>query len=176
MPLHSTSARLHLRRKPHYVTHMLTLWRIKDNQPFKPIRGLLHVGWFIPAYACFDFNKNYVWFYILIVLLQFTFKKSGRYVRGFVLREFEIPLPYDIVIIVTIKSIGKAIPLPAYGAQRALGRLRLPDSVTSALEGGRLSAIRTGRLYLQEYPSTHFKRLSRPRAHGIVGCHGKNPQ
>jgi hypothetical protein len=30
--------------------------------------------------------------------------------------------------------------------------LRLPDSVTSALEGGRLSAIRAGRLYLQEYP------------------------
>jgi hypothetical protein len=22
-------------------------------------------------------------------------------------------------------------------------------------------------------PGTHFKRLSRPRAHGIVGCHGK---
>jgi hypothetical protein len=30
------------------------------------------------------------------------------------------------------------------------GRLRLPDSVTSALEGG------TGRLYPQEYPGTHF--------------------
>jgi hypothetical protein len=42
-------------------------------------------------------------------------------------------------------------------------------------EGGRLSALRSGRLYPQEYPGTHFKRLSRPRAHGIVGCHGKNP-
>jgi hypothetical protein len=53
--------------------------------------------------------------------------------------------------------------------------LRLPYSVTSALEGGMLTALRTGLLYPQEYPSTHFKRLSRPRAHGIFGCHGKIP-
>jgi hypothetical protein len=70
---------------------------------------------------------------------------------------------------------GKVILLQAYGAQRVLGRLRLPDSVTSALEDGRLSALRTGRIYPQEYPGTHFKRLSRPRAHGIVRCHGKIP-
>jgi hypothetical protein len=76
----------------------------------------------------------------------------------------------------TITSVGKnskVIPLQAYRAQRVLGRLRFPDSVTSALEGGRFSAIRTGRLYPQEYPGTHFKRLSRPRALGIVGCHEK---
>jgi hypothetical protein len=36
------------------------------------------------------------------------------------------------------KVKGKVIPLQAYGAQRVLGRLRLSDSVTSALEGGRL--------------------------------------
>jgi hypothetical protein len=44
--------------------------------------------------------------------------------------------------------------------------------MTSAFEGGR-SALCTGRIYPQEYPGAHFKRLSRPRAHGIVGCHGK---
>jgi hypothetical protein len=74
------------------------------------------------------------------------------------------------------KGKVKVIPLQAYGAQRVLGRLRLPDSVTSALEGSRLSAIRTSRLYPQEYPGTHFKSLSRARAYGIVGCHGQNPQ
>jgi hypothetical protein len=51
----------------------------------------------------------------------------------------------------------------------------LSDFVTSALEGGRSSAIGTGRLYAQEDPGTHFKRLSRPRAHGIVGCPEKIP-
>ena len=35
------------------------------------------------------------------------------------------------------------------------------------------SPLRTGRLYPQEYPCTHFQRLSRPRAHGLVGCFGK---
>jgi hypothetical protein len=67
-------------------------------------------------------------------------------------------------------------PITGLWGPEGSGRLRLPDSVTSALEGGRLSAVRTGGLYPQDYPGTHFKRLSRPRAHGIVGCHGKNPQ
>jgi hypothetical protein len=64
-------------------------------------------------------------------------------------------------------------PITALWDPEGSERLRLPDSVTSALEGDRLSAIRTGRLYPQEYSGTYFKRLSRPRAHGIVGFHGK---
>jgi hypothetical protein len=58
---------------------------------------------------------------------------------------------------------------------RGSGRLRLPDSMTSALEGGRFSAIHTGRLYPQEHPGTHFKRLSRPGHMELSDATGKIP-
>jgi len=35
-------------------------------------------------------------------------------------------------------------------AQRVPGRLRFPDFMTTAQDGGKLSALRTGRLYPQE--------------------------
>jgi TRAP-type mannitol/chloroaromatic compound transport system permease small subunit len=66
--------------------------------------------------------------------------------------------------------------LQAYGAKRVLGGLRLTDSMTSALDGGSLSDIRSGRLYQQEYPGTQFKLQSRPRTHANVGYHGKKFQ
>ena len=42
---------------------------------------------------------------------------------------------------------GKAVPLQA---QRVPGSVRFLDFVTTAQDGGRLSALRTGRLYPQE--------------------------
>jgi len=45
---------------------------------------------------------------------------------------------------------GKAVPLQAWTGPEGSRKLRLPDFVTTAQDGGRLSALRTGRLYPQE--------------------------
>jgi len=45
---------------------------------------------------------------------------------------------------------GKAVPLQAWTGLEGSRKLRFPDFVTAAHDGGRLSALRTGRLYPQE--------------------------
>ena len=45
---------------------------------------------------------------------------------------------------------GKAVPLQAWSGPEGSRKLRFPDFVTTAQDGGRLSAVRTGRLYPQE--------------------------
>ena len=69
------------------------------------------------------------------------------------------------------------IPQEAEVAQVFPGRLRprifLTFGITRAV--GRQSYAPTA-FTPEEIPGTHFQRLSRPRAHGSVGSHGKIPQ
>jgi len=48
------------------------------------------------------------------------------------------------------KGKGKAVPLHTWTDIEGSRKLRFPDFVTTAQDGGRLSALRTGHLYLQE--------------------------
>jgi len=45
------------------------------------------------------------------------------------------------------KGKGKAVPLQAKKGPEGSRKLRFPDFVTMAQDGGRLSALLTGRLY-----------------------------
>ena len=45
---------------------------------------------------------------------------------------------------------GKAVPLQAWTGPEGSMKLRLPDFVTTAQDGDRLSAVRTSRLYPQQ--------------------------
>ena len=45
---------------------------------------------------------------------------------------------------------GKGVPLQAWTGPEGSRKLRFPDFVTTGQDDGRLSALRTGRLYLQE--------------------------
>jgi len=49
-----------------------------------------------------------------------------------------------------VNSKGKAVPLQAWTGPEGSRKLRFPDFMTTAHYGGRLSALRTGRVYPQE--------------------------
>ena len=50
----------------------------------------------------------------------------------------------------SIMSKAKSVPLQAWTVPEGSRKLRFPDFVTTAQDGGRLSALRTGRIYPRE--------------------------
>ena len=70
-----------------------------------------------------------------------------------------------------IRIKGKSVPLQARSGPEGSRKLKFPDFVTIAQDGGRLSALRTG-CFLPpgNTPGTHFcQRLSRPQGHSATG-------
>jgi len=57
---------------------------------------------------------------------------------------------YFVKILYSCKGKGKAVTLHAWTGPEGSRKLRFPDFVTTAQDGGRLSALGTGRLYPQE--------------------------
>jgi len=72
----------------------------------------------------------------------------GKYLNEAIVISFQIlTLRHSSI---TNTSKGKAVPLQAWSGAEGYRKLRFPDYMTTAQDGGRLSALCTGRLYHQE--------------------------
>jgi hypothetical protein len=77
---------------------------------------------------------------------------------------------YDGVIIWGYVKKGKAVPLQAWSSPEGSRKLRFPDYMTTAQDGGKVDSL-THRppLHSGNAPGTHFcKRLSRRQGHSAI--------
>jgi hypothetical protein len=56
----------------------------------------------------------------------------------------------------TVKGTGKAVPLQAWSGPEGSRKLRLPDFMTTAQDGGEVSLMHRPPLPLGNTPGTHF--------------------
>ena len=72
---------------------------------------------------------------------------------------------------VLVYSKGKAVPLQAWTGPDGSRKLRLPDFVTAAQDGGKVVSLRHRPLLPPgNTPGTHFcSRLSGPQGHSVIG-------
>jgi len=57
---------------------------------------------------------------------------------------------FFVFVCTPVKGKGKSVPLQAWTGPEGPRKLRFPDFVTKAQDGGRLLALHTARLYPQE--------------------------
>ena len=68
------------------------------------------------------------------------------------------------------KGKGKAVPLQAWSGPEGSRKLKFPDFMTTAQEGGKVSLTHRPHLPPGNSPGTHFcKRLSQPQGHSAIG-------
>ena len=82
--------------------------------------------------------------YVHVVLIKAEISTPQKTLEKTLLQNVLMPSAY------VSNSKGKAFPLQASTGPEGSRKLRFPDFVTTAQDGGRLSALRTGRLYLRE--------------------------
>jgi hypothetical protein len=72
---------------------------------------------------------------------------------------------------ITLKKNGKAVPLQAWSGSEGSRKLRSPDYMTTAQDGGKVvSLMHRPPLAPGNAPGTHFcYRLSRPQGHSAMG-------
>ena len=96
---------------------------------------------------------------------------------------FPLHFPYrasPCAIRFQLTSKGKAVPLQAWTGTQGSRKLRFPDFVTTAQDGGKIVSLKhRPPLPPGNAPSTHFcKRLIRPQGHCAIGrilCQWKIP-